>query len=273
MSVKDEYLAFRNSNPLKTNNFKDRVVLQNFLRERIDKIWDERPNFTNGGLLTNYMTQYAVGFAYYDCRPTAFCRTRCYGLPISGLHDYYMLRLGVITSESLKNGDARYLRVLKNHLEELKLKCLKIGHWGDAVLEQVPNVARIVKEAPRTIFWWYTRKIEIALAANELHLVNLRAYLSLDPNTAYPSNTEYPYGITYLFGDGQRHKNHEDILNDRRLVAVFPLKKGSSIEDPGPVLANHPNLCEEKKRLLSFGSKGQGLCLSCANRCNYSFKK
>lgn len=100
MSVKEEYLDYRKSNDLKIAEFSDRVKLQTFLRERIDKIWAERPKFTNGGLLSNHMTGFALGFAYYDCRSTAFCRSRCYGLRISGLHDYYMLRLSVITSES-----------------------------------------------------------------------------------------------------------------------------------------------------------------------------
>ena len=121
MSIKDEYLFFRNSKGLKTNNFTDRVVLQNFLRDHLEEIWRENPNFTNGGLLSNYMTRFAIGFAYYDCRPSPFCKKRCYGLPISGLHDYYMLRLGVITSESLKTGDMRFVNILKSKIKQLNL--------------------------------------------------------------------------------------------------------------------------------------------------------
>lgn len=129
MTVRDEYLQFRDSKGLKTNRFNDRVILQKFLKDRIKQIWSERPNFSNGGLLTNYMTRYAIGFAYYDCRPTAFCQKRCYGLPIAGLHDYYMLRLGVITSESFRTGDSRFLSILHNKVKELRLMFLKIGHW------------------------------------------------------------------------------------------------------------------------------------------------
>ena len=104
MTVKEEYLAFRNRNNLNTAKFSDRVRLQHFLKERLDRIWSERPKFNNGGLLSNYMTGYAIGFAYYDCKPTSFCQSRCYGLRISGLHDYFMLRLSVITSEHATTG-------------------------------------------------------------------------------------------------------------------------------------------------------------------------
>lgn len=73
MTVKEEYLSFRDNNndKLDTAIFSDRVKLQLFLKERLVRIWSERPKFTNGGLLSNYMTGYAVGFAYYDCKPTS----------------------------------------------------------------------------------------------------------------------------------------------------------------------------------------------------------
>lgn len=99
MNIKDEYLAFRNTQGLKTSRFNDRVKLQDFIRGRLTEILREKPKFQNGGLLSNYMTRYAIGFAYYDCRPTKFCRERCYGLPLSDMYDYFMLRLSVITSE------------------------------------------------------------------------------------------------------------------------------------------------------------------------------
>ena len=72
MSVKNEYLTFKSDQGLKTGRFEDRVLLQKFLRDRIEDIWGEKPQFSNGGLLKNHMTGFAIGFAYYDCRPTAF---------------------------------------------------------------------------------------------------------------------------------------------------------------------------------------------------------
>jgi len=267
MSVKDDYLKFKADNDLKTNRFKDRVLLQEFLRDRLGDIWRENPSFNNNGLFCNYMTQLAIGFAYYDCRPSQFCKTRCYGLPIAGIHDYYMLRLGVITSESLKTGDPRFLKPLFKGVKNLK--CLKIGHWGDAVLEQIPSVARLVAANSATTFWWYTRKQEIAQAVNECDLPNLRAYLSLDPTTKYPSCSEYPYGITYFFGDCLRHPRHQEVLSDPRLVALFPLKRGKSVENPGAYgVESHPKLCEEK-RFLAMGFKKDDMCLHCVGRCRY----
>jgi uncharacterized protein YfkK (UPF0435 family) len=271
MSIKDEYLNFRNSMGLKTINFKDRVILQNFIKKNLQEIWREKPNFSNAGLLSNYMTRYAIGFAYYDCQPTPFCQQRCYGLPIAGMHDYYMLRLGVITSESFKNADYRFINILKNKLKSLNLKCLKIGHWGDATIEQVPNIVNMVKDLENTKFWWYTRKKEIAAAANEHELPNLKAYLSLDPSTEYPSSDEYPFGITYLFGDGLCHENHERIIKDNRLVAIFALKRRKFIEAPELYgLASHPKICKEKDLTTKLGAKANEICLACSGRCNYS---
>jgi hypothetical protein len=180
-----------------------------------------------------------------------------------------MLRLAVITSEALKSADPRYMRPLSRKLATLSH--LKIGHWGDAVGEQVPVLTNLVRQNPHITFWWYTRKQDVALAVNEYGLRNLRAYLSLDPATSYPSPNQYPFGITYLFGDNLFHPDHRRILSDDRLVAVFPMKKGAFIEDPGSYgLAHHPKLCEEKKRRSELGARGEGICLSCPGRCNYN---
>jgi len=271
MSIKDDYLEFRNTRGLKTSIFKDRVELQQFIKSRLNEIWREKPKFQNGGLLSNYMTRYAMGFAYYDCRPTSFCRERCYGLPISGMHDYFMLRLGVITSEAFKTGDRRFISLMENTIRDLNLKCLKIGHWGDAVPEQVDHIAGMVKRLPEVVAWWYTRRPEIATAVNRQHVPNLRAYLSLDPASDYPDKKKYPYGITYLVGDRQMHPCHDDILNDERLIALFILKRGKFIETPEdyPGVAYHPKLCIEKERLAESGKKTDEICISCSGRCNY----
>ncbi len=115
MSLKDIYLSHRKKYGLKTRVFGDRVELQKFLRDHLNDIWNEKPTFTNGGLFKNQMTGFALGFAYYDCKPSQFCKTRCYGLPIAGINDYYMLRLAVISSESLKTKDPRFLNALSKN--------------------------------------------------------------------------------------------------------------------------------------------------------------
>jgi len=268
MTVKDEYIQFKTKRGLKTSRFEDRVRLQGFIRDRLDLIWAENPGFTNGGLFKNQMTDYAMGFAYYDCHPSQFCRKWCYGLPITGIADYNMFRLAVITSESLKTGDSRYLASLYKKLKALTV--LKIGHWGDATLEQVPVLGQVVRDHPRVTFWWYTRKQAVALLANRLKLPNLRVYLSLDPATPYPLKDEYPYGLTYLFGDRQRHRSHKTIMQDERLVAVFPLKRGNTIEDPWKSgSANHPKLCTEKISFSESRAHGGNTCFFCKGRCNF----
>jgi hypothetical protein len=263
MGVKEQYIAFKNEHGLRVDVFQDRVRLQEFLRQRLEEMWAEHREFAHGGLFTNYMTGFALGFAYYDCRPTAFCRERCYGLPLSGVNDYYMFRLAVLTSESLKRNDARFMKPLGRKTRELTH--LKIGHWGDAVPEQVPAIMGLARNNPSTTFWWYTRKMEIATMVNGCALKNLRAYLSLDPETSVPSSDEYPYGFTYLFGDNQHHPRKRVILDDPRLVAVFSLKKRSTIEPP----INHPRMCPEKARVASCG-KGALMCLVCRDRCNFT---
>lgn len=270
MTVAEEYLSFKRDSGLLPGKFSDRAKLQLFLRDRLERIWSEGLNFSHGGLQQNYMTGFSLGFAYYDCRPTPFCRTRCYGLPLGGVFDYNMLRLGVITSESLKTGDGRFLSLIRAQLRKLSLACLKIGHWGDAIPEQVPSIAEMATAFPSTKFWWYTRKQEVATTVNHLKLKNLRCYLSLDPDTLYPSKQEYPYGITYLYQNGHFHEQHDAILRDERLVAVFSMKKGQSVEDPADVgLATHPRICIEKKWKAERHTRGELLCLHCTGRCNF----
>lgn len=270
MSIKDEYLSFRNEKGLRPEKFDDRVELQLFLRDRLPRIWNEHGSFSYGGLFTNYMTGYAIGFAYYDCKPSDFCKSRCYGLPLSGLRDYYLLRLGVLSSEALKTGDLRYMNPLREHLRKKNLKILKIGHWGDAVLSQLPHIAQIADEFPKIIFWWYTRKKEIAIEANNLGLPNLKCYLSIDPTLDLPSKFEYPYGITYFLGDGYFHREHESILKDDRLVAIFTLKRMKFVEDPAlSGTTDHPKLCLEKLFRANIGTKGISMCSSCIGRCHY----
>lgn len=267
MSIQDEYLSFKNAHGLSTRRFEDRVRLQAFQRGRVPNMLAGRPSFSRGGLFSNDMTISALGFAYYDCRPTEFCKTRCYGLPVAGAFDFNMFRLAVLTSESLKTRDPRFLSVLIPAVR--RLKCLKIGHWGDAVPEQVPVIADIMRECPQTTSWWYTRKLEIAMAANEVGLANMRAYLSLDPSSSYPSPSEYPFGVTYLIGDAQRHPDHERIVSDPRLVAIFLLKRGRKVQNPDdPAVLHHPKLCLEKRVSLAGGDT-HAICLGCRGRCNY----
>ena len=270
MSVQYQYLSYKRLHGLNPGKFSDRVKLQLFLRDLLPQMREEGLPFTSGGLVRNYMTGFALGFAYYDCRATRFCSSRCYGLPLGGVFDFNMLRLSVATSELLRTHDRSFVRGVINQIRAKRLDTLKIGHWGDATLEQLPAVADIASAVPATTFWWYTRKLDIAAAANQLALPNLRAYLSLDPDTDYPGRDLYPYGITYLYGDNLYHERHDEIVRDERLVAIFTLKKGTAVEDPERMgLGNHPRICLEKRWKARTHSKGELMCLSCRGRCNY----
>jgi len=145
MSVQEDYLDYKRKLNLSPNRFGDRVTLEKYLRHRLEDIWSEKPRFTHGGLMKNKMTGFALPFAYYDCRPTPFCITRCYGLRLAGMFDYNMLRLAVVASESLKTGDPRFLERLDQKVHALE--SLNIGHWGDAVSEQIPTIAEVVSTA------------------------------------------------------------------------------------------------------------------------------
>ena len=262
MKVLEEYKAYRRREGLNPSRFQDRIILQLFLRDRVEAIWREKPRLSHGGLFRNHMTGLAMGFAYYDCRPTGFCRERCYGLALSGIFDYHMLRLAVLTSESLKRRDPRYLRPLHRTLGSLSH--LKVGHWGDAVPEQLPALMDLVLHHPRVVFWWYTRKEEIARLGNELGLPNLRVYLSLDPTSPIPPRERYPHGFTYLFSASVPHPREKEILGDSRLVALFGLKRWGRMETH----MDHPKMCPES--LLKRGDKGELICLRCQGRCNYN---
>ena len=134
------------------------------------------------------------------------------------------------------------------------------------------GAGRCRRECSGTRCWWYTRKQEIATAVNTLGLRNLRAYLSLDPSSLYPSVSDYPFGITYLFGDGQRHPDHDRILSDRRLKAIFLLKRGGKVQDPDDErVLRHSKLCREKQ-IARAGGCIQEVCLTCRHRCNSGWK-
>lgn len=267
MTLQKDYVAYKTGNRLSTRTFEGCVQLEHFLRDNFPRLVGEMTSSSNGYLFSNKMTGLALGFAHYDCRPTPFCRTRCYGLALAGPFDFNMYRLSVLASECLKRGDSRYLDVLIPTVR--RLNCLKIGHWGDAVLEQVPVLAAVARECSSTACWWYTRKIEIATTVNGLEMPNLRAYLSLDPSTGYPHPSDYPFALTYVFGDGQRHPEHDRILADPRLTAIFLLKRGGSVQDPDDRrLMHHPKLCREKLASMA-GHCPREICLSCSGRCNF----
>jgi hypothetical protein len=268
-TLKEEYMHFKRERSLGKARLTDIMQRQWWLRENYNRmVVEERPP-ANAGLFSNVMSGLALGFAFYDCRPTPWCSENCYGLHIGGVFDYNMLRLSVMVSESLRISDPRILGPLAQEIRSLQV--LKIGHWGDAELEQLPNLLDMVAEARNTQCWWYTRKPEIAAAVNECHLPNVRAYLSLDPSSTYPDRREYPYGFTYVFGRDSRHPRHEEILSDERLVAVFPRKKGVKAEDPGALgVAKHNRICIEKMLRTGGRQEREGICLRCRGRCNFS---
>lgn len=262
MGLKEEYLSFKRDNRLKPSIFEDRVKLQLFLRDRLEDIWREGPRLSHKGLFTNHMTSFSIGFAYYDCRPTSFCKVLCYGLPLSGVNDFYMFRLAVLTTESLKTNLKQFLIPL--HEMVRPLTHLKIGHWGDALVDHVPPVLRLAQDNSHTTFWWYTKKIEVATAANRDAPTNLKAYLSLDPDSEYPPPARYPYGFTYLFQDGYHHPLEREILGDSRLVAVFRVKKCN--RNKNGIL--YPKMCPVKG--YSTGDeRTTTVCLKCLGKCNF----
>lgn len=257
--IKKTYLEHKRANGLDPSRFQDRKKLQLFLAEHIEELWREHHGFSRGGLYDNKMTGAALGFAYYDCRSTAFCSKWCYGLPLSGPYEYNMLRLGVMMSEGLKTHDERLLKPLRQQIRGMTH--LKVGHWGDATPEQVPVLLQLAEDNPKTTFWWYSRRREVVLLVNQSGRRNMKAYLSLDPDTKYPKRADYPFGFTYVFGDGRCHPHHGEILADDRLVAVFSLKRGKTAEPP----IDHPMMCPAK----AAGSEADdGVCLTCAGRCN-----
>ena len=72
-------------------------------------------------------------------------------------------------------------------------------------------------------------------------------------------------------GNGMKHGNHFDILQDRRLVALFRLKIGRHIEDPEKLgVGDDPHLCLEKRLSAQSGIDVKEFCLSCFGGCNFS---
>jgi hypothetical protein len=110
------------------------------------------------------------------CRPTKNCSRTCYAryghtaLPVSKNKQRWL-------SDYLKGSDITQL------IGECRGRtAVRLNGTGDLNKEHVPNILKLAKTCPATVFYGMTRKIEIAKALNN-KLPNLKFMVSVDSST------------------------------------------------------------------------------------------
>ncbi len=180
------------------------------------------------------------------CRPTKNCSRTCYArcghtaLPSN-------LKKQAWVSEYLKGPDISGL------IQECRSRtAVRLSGTGDLLMEHVPNIRRLAKFCPATMFWGMTRKLEIANALNG-HLPNLKVMVSVDSSSP---EAVWKYQGTLCWGP--RLATDQVPNGDKRIRTIFPYHRSGHIVD----IKNMPN---DKRDCPGIRHTKDG-CLDCG-RC------
>ena len=161
------------------------------------------------------------------CRPTKNCSKDCYAKkgPIAWGHSK---RKHDFMSTYMKGKDIKAL------IFECKQRTsVRISGSGDLLMGHVPNLLKLAKESPQTMFWGMTRKTEIAEAVNG-KLPNLKLLLSVDSSSP---DSVWDYQGKMCFGP---RREGEKVPRSRQIVTVFPYHFGGHIVGH---VERHPKDC------------------------------
>jgi hypothetical protein len=123
-------------------------------------------------------------------------------------------------SEYLKGNYDSKLALL---IEECKIHpAVRLSGTGDILKEHIPNILKLARACPSTIFWGMTRKLEIAIALNN-KLPNLKLMVSVDSSSP---ESVWNYQGTLCWGP----RLATDIVPaDPRIRTVFPYHSSGKI--------------------------------------------
>lgn len=162
-------------------------------------------------LSSNKKTGAALNLPLSCCRPSARCAETCYAMEgfIAASH---VIRHSFAVDEMLCTGEG---------LEKLIRECqrqsdVRLNGIGDLTLNHLPQIFRLVCACPKTIFWGFTRKREIAEATNGIY-DNLSLVLSWD--ATHPSEHVEGYKGPMAYGPVQAG---EQVPDDDRIIVGFP---------------------------------------------------
>jgi len=218
--------------------------MSNFLR-RLNKENELVKNITYRFplLSENKKTGHAINLPIKNCRPSAYCQKVCYAClgPIS--FDASINR-SLLTDYLLSSGD------VNGFIYECSaLTSCRICGSGDLNIEQAPSIIKIAKACPKTSFYGFTRKREIADGLLK-KVKNLFMMLSIDHTT--PENVYKGYKGKIAFGPRVKGVDMPKIKN---ISVSFPEHhRGETVEGIKELDSDCP---------ATRGLSHEGACLNC----------
>ena len=183
------------------------------------------------------------------CRPTKNCRKTCYArcghtaLPSN-------LKKQNWVSKYIKGKDITQL------VEECRGRsAVRLSGTGDFQIDHIPNIRRLAKTCPTTMFWGMTRKLEIAKALNG-HYPNLKIMVSVDSSSP---ESVWKYKGTLCWGP--RLAKDQVPKGDKRIHTIFPYHKQGKI-------VGIKNMPRDKRDCPAVRHIKDG-CLSCGQCWNW----
>ena len=182
------------------------------------------------------------------CRPTAICSFCCYAKAgpqafpnATRKHDFI--------STYLAGNDIRQLII-----EAKAHTAVRLSGSGDLNPQHLPNIIRLARACPQTMFWGMTRKPEIATALMKPRLPNLKMMVTVDSSS--PESTwSYPGRLCF----GPRRAS-DPVPRDARIVTVFPRHCTGRICGDVP---KHKLDCPSVRHTITGG------CLNCGRCWNW----
>ena len=181
------------------------------------------------------------------CRPTPICAFCCYAK--SGPQAFpNATRKHVWMTTYLAGPDISHLIT-----EARAHTAVRLSGSGDLNPQHVPNIIRLAKSCPNTMFWGMTRKPEIATALMKTRTPNLKMMVTVDSSS--PAETwNYPGRLCF----GPR-RSGDSVPSDKRIVTVFPRHCTGRLVGAIP---NHPKDCPSIRHTITGGCLNCGRCWS-----------
>ncbi|HET6494180.1 MAG TPA: hypothetical protein VFH61_02310 [Thermoleophilia bacterium] len=161
-------------------------------------------------LSTNRKTGASINLPVTNCRPTPRCAAACYACegPIAWTNS---VRKSLVLDAMLRTGDiaalARECRCRRD---------VRLNGSGDMTLVHVPALVMLAEACPRTVFWGFTRRREVAETINGQR-GNLSLIVTFDATTPRGALDGYEGPLAF----GPRGPS-DAVPADRRIVVVFP---------------------------------------------------
>lgn len=197
-------------------------------------------------LSDNHKTGTSINLPVINCKPTRRCAAACYACvgPISWMNS---IRKALIVDEALRKGEIEGLIWECRHLGDVRL-----NGSGDMGMVHVPSILALARACPVTVFWGFTRILDVARAINRQH-DNLSLIISFDATS--PDQRLPGYDGPLAFGP---RRPRDKVPDDRRIIVVFPEHR---VGHTMPGVPLHPKDCPATR-----GAERRNACGRC-RRC------